>query len=101
MSITVNLKGIQPTESHRVSRAKKDIVLFCSACGKDLMVIIAGNTCFTQTHGQCSCSWVCCEAVLPGNNAHQRHLAHRNICPDEILPECDPETGWFSERLVQ
>lgn len=64
-------------ESSRCSKAKTDMVLYCDACGKVLMPIPAGDTLFTQTHGDCTCSWGCCEVSKASNKRHARHLAHK------------------------
>jgi hypothetical protein len=50
--------------------------MFCSDCGKILMKHKAGDLMFTQTHGDCTCSWACCK---PGNRRHTRHLQYRAI----------------------
>lgn len=75
-------------ESHQGGLAQEDTELYCRACGKTLMVIPKGEMTFTQTHGQCSCSWCCCAFAQPGNSSHPRHLAHRpKVTPEVMLRE--------------
>ncbi len=65
------------TESHQGGIAPTDLTLTCAACGKALLPVPAGDTTFTQTHGDCTCSWGCCEISQSTNRRHPRHLVYR------------------------
>lgn len=64
-------------ESHDSRKSAQDMLLYCTKCGRDLLVIKAGDLMFEQTHGKCTCSWACCAATTP--EKHERHLAHKPL----------------------